>query len=150
MADALADALAYLSGARVPDDRMGVIGFGFGFGGAFALWAATTAPVTAAVTFAGGGITTPIWSDVPAGVELAGRIRAPWLGLYGDQDPETSVADVEVLRSALGSAGVAATIKRYPDAGSGFADVPGSENYRAEAGDDAWARALGWFDAHLR
>lgn len=144
----LGDALAFLADEGVADDRIGIVGFCMG--GTVALWAAATLPVAAAVTFYGSGITKPRWSGVPAGLELAGRLRAPWLGFYGDKDRSIPVEDVEALRSALGSAGVAATILRYPDAGHAFATDPASPNHVPEAARDAWTRTFGWFDAHLR
>lgn len=144
----LTDGLDFLDQAGIPGDRIGTVGFCMG--GSITLWAAATLPVAAAVTFYGGGITEPRWDGVPAGIDLAGRIHAPWLGLYGDLDPSIPVEQVEQLRSALGSAGVAATIVRYPDAGHGFATFPGSENHVAKTAADAWTRTFGWFDAHLR
>lgn len=144
----LGDALAFLADEGVDDDRIGIVGFCMG--GTVALWAAATLPVAAAVTFYGSGITKPRWSGVPAGLELAGRLRAPWIGFFGDKDRSIPVEDVEALRSALGSAGVAATIVRYPDAGHAFATDPASPKHVPEAARDAWSRTFGWFDAHLR
>ncbi len=146
--DDLTDGLAYLDQAGVPTDRIGTVGFCMG--GSITLWAAATLPVAAAVTFYGSGITEPRWEGVPAGIESAGRIRAPWLGIYGDLDPSIPVEQVEQLRSALGSAGVAATIVRYADAGHGFATHPGSADHVPRAAAEAWTRTFGWFDAHLR
>lgn len=144
----LTDALEYLTAAGVAGDRIGIVGFCMG--GSVALWAASTLPVAAAVTFYGGGISAPRWPGVPAGLESAAGLRAPWLGLYGDKDHTITVDQVETLRSTLGSSGVAATIVRYPDAGHAFATDPASPNHVAGAAKDAWSRALSWFDAHLR
>lgn len=144
----LAAALDHLVGCAVDDDRIGIVGFCMG--GTVALWAASTLPVAAAVTFYGGGISSPRWPGVPAGLESAAALRAPWLGLYGDADTSISTKEVEELRSTLGSSGVAAQIVRYPDAGHAFATDPASPNHVPEAAADAWNRTLGWFDAHLR
>jgi carboxymethylenebutenolidase len=143
----LAAALEYLTSEDV-DDRIGVVGFCMG--GTVALWAAATLPVAAAVTFYGAGISSPRWPGVPAGLESAASLRAPWLGLYGDADTSISTKEVEALRSTLGSSGVAAQIVRYPGAGHAFATDPASPKHVPEAAADAWTRALGWFDAHLR
>ena len=144
----LDDALEYLTAAGVDADRIGIVGFCMG--GTVALWAASTLPVAAAVTFYGGGISAPRWPGVPAGLESAAALRAPWLGLYGDKDSSISVREVEELRSTFGSSGVAATIVRYPDAGHAFATDPSSSKHVPEAAQDAWNRTLSWFDAHLR
>jgi carboxymethylenebutenolidase len=148
MAGDLTAALEFLLGAGVDDDRIGIVGFCMG--GTVALWAAATLPVAAAVTFYGAGITKPRWPGVPAGLESAASLRAPWLGLYGDADTSISTEEVEALRSTLGSSGVAAQIVRYPGAGHAFATDPASPHHVPEAAADAWNRALGWFDAHLR
>jgi carboxymethylenebutenolidase len=144
----LDDALEYLTAGGVDGDRIGIVGFSMG--GTVALWSAATLPVAAAVTFYGAGISKPRWRGVPAGLESAAGLRAPWLGLYGDKDRSITVDEVERLRSTLGSSGVAATIVRYPDAGHAFATDPDSSKHVPEAAKDAWSRALSWFDAHLR
>lgn len=144
----LADALAFLIGEGVAADRVGIIGFCMG--GTVALWAAATLPVAAAVTFYGGGISKPRWTGVPAGLELAPKLRAPWLGMYGDKDRSITVDEVEALRSALGTSGVAATIVRFAHAGHAFATDPASDKHVPDAAKAAWTRAFGWFDAYLR
>jgi carboxymethylenebutenolidase len=148
MAVDLAAALDHLTGEGVDDDRIGIVGFCMG--GTVALWAAATLPVAAAVTFYGAGISSPRWPGVPAGLESAASLRAPWLGLYGDADSSITIKEVEALRSTLGSSGVAAQIVRYPGAGHAFATDPASPKQVPEAAADAWSRALSWFDAHLR
>ena len=51
----LRDVLAYLTGAGVDAEQIGMVGFCMG--GSITLWAAAELPVAAAVTFYGGGIT---------------------------------------------------------------------------------------------
>jgi len=78
----------------------------------------------------------------------AADLRTPWLGMFGDLDKGIPVDDVEVLRSAVGDAEVAAEIVRYADADHGFhCDVRSS--YNQAAAKDAWTRTLAWFDAYL-
>ncbi|MHB8290808.1 MAG: hypothetical protein ACYDEY_16620 [Acidimicrobiales bacterium] len=52
---------------------------------------------------------------MPALVEMARDLQAPWLGLYGDLDEGTPVEEVESLRSAVSNARVPTNIVRYPD-----------------------------------
>lgn len=82
-------------------------------------------------------------------VEIAGRIGAPVLGLYGEADQGIPVADVETMRAALKAAGKSdSEIVLYPGAPHGFfADYRPS--YTEAAAKDAWTRCLGWFRKHL-
>ena len=120
---------------------------GFCMGGAIALHTATRGAVGAAVTFYGGGVTTGRFG-LESLVELAPKLRAPWLGLYGDLDALIPVDDVEWLRSEASRASVPTQIVRYSDAGHGFnCDV--RVDYQPDAAADAWARCLAWFEVSL-
>ncbi len=78
--------------------------------------------------------------------ELAARLNAPVLGLYGGQDPFAK--DVPAMRAALAKAGkTASQIVVYPDAGHGFhADYRAS--YNAADAKDGWTRMLAFFAAN--
>lgn len=78
--------------------------------------------------------------------ELAGRLKAPVLGLYGGKDPLAQ--GVPAMREALARAGkTGSEIIVYPDAGHGFhADYRASYNPADAA--DGWARMLAFFAAH--
>jgi len=128
----------YLQDAGVADSRIGFVGFCMG--GIVALTAAVTRPIGAAVTFYGGG--------GPPLVDLAPLLRAPWLGLYGDEDQGIPINQVEALGEAAARAGVPTEILRYPGAGHGFhCEVRAS--YHEAAALDAWARCVGWLDEYL-
>lgn len=125
------------------DAATGIVGFCFG--GRATFLAALHAPFGAAVGFYGGGIVTPRFPQFPALVDRVGELRAPWLGLFGDEDGSIPVEDVETLRRALESAPVDTEIVRYPGAEHGFhCDVRAS--YHAAAAADAWSRALAWLE----
>lgn len=128
-------------------DRTGIVGFCMG--GSVAFYAATLRPLGASVTFYGGGVATGRFGFPPL-VDLAPSLATPWLGLFGDTDQSIPVADVERLRDATGAAPVDTEIVRYPDAGHGFHcdERPGS--YSPDAAQDAWRRALEWFEGHIR
>jgi carboxymethylenebutenolidase len=77
-------------------------------------------------------------------VDVAGALRAPVLGLYGEADQGIPVATVEQMRAALTAAGSASEIILYPKGNHGFyADYRPS--YQKQHADDAWARLLAWF-----
>ena len=133
--------LARQSGAA----RIGIVGFCMG--GTVALWAAARAPVDAAVTFYGGGLGAPRWPGIPAGLELAAGLRAPWLGLYGEQDRSIPMSEVRRLGEVLADSTVPTDVVSYPGAGHAFAGT-GAGRVEAAAAD-GWARAVTWFEAHL-
>lgn len=77
-------------------------------------------------------------------VDVAGELKAPVLGLYGEADQGIPVATVEKMREALKAAGSPSEIILYPKGNHGFyADYRPS--YQKEHADDAWRRLLAWF-----
>jgi carboxymethylenebutenolidase len=105
-------------------------------------------PLAAAVTFYGGGIAEPRFGE-PSQLDLAPRLQAPWLGLYGDLDDGIPVEQVEALRRAAAGADVPTAIVRYPDAGHAFHNDDQPDAFQPAAARDAWARTLTWLDAHV-
>lgn len=76
-------------------------------------------------------------------IDLAGEIKAPVLGLYGEKDTGIPVKDVEAMRAALKKADKPGEIVLYPEAPHAFADYRPS--YRKEAAEDGWKRLKEWF-----
>jgi carboxymethylenebutenolidase len=138
-------ALAHLTDTDLAASGTGVVGFCMG--GAVALAVAAERDVGAAVTFYGGGVREGRFGFA-SGIELVSRLRAPWLGLYGDQDQAIPVADVEELRAATVAAGQPTEVVRYADAGHGFL-CDQRASYHPEAAADAWGRTLEWLDRYL-
>ncbi|MDG3009509.1 dienelactone hydrolase family protein [Rhodococcus sp. D2-41] len=128
--------------------QVGIVGFCMG--GTIALWAAASAHVDAAVTFYGSGIAKSRWRGIPSGLELAAKVRVPWLGLYGDLDKSIPIDQVEELRTALEPVNAPTQIVRYADAGHAFATDPDSPRHVADAAEDAWIRTREFFADHLR
>ena len=85
---------------------------------------------------------------MPSLQDLAPRLRAPWLGLYGDLDQSIPVEHVELLREATAKASMPTEIVRYPDAGHGF-HCDARDSYHESSATDAWRRTLEWFGRHL-
>jgi carboxymethylenebutenolidase len=120
-------AFVWLGQQGVSADRMGVVGFDTG--GTVAMVVAASRTIGAAVTLQGPGILEPLSEGLPALVDVAGDLTCPWLGIYRDDDSE----EVSKLRDAVISSETASDVVRF--------DV---------SSDEAWTRALNWFDAHMR
>jgi carboxymethylenebutenolidase len=146
--DILADidgAIAFLVDAGVEPPNIGIVGFCMG--GSIALIAAAERELGAAVTYYGGGVTTGRFGFPPL-VDLAPRLRAPWLGLFGDRDHSIPVDDVEQLRAAAAQSSSVTEVVRYGDAGHGF-HCGQRGDYHAASAHDAWRRTQEWFSTHL-
>jgi carboxymethylenebutenolidase len=143
----LAAAFAYLQDAGFLPSRSGIIGFCMG--GGVSLFAGTEYELGAAVTFYGGGLKEGRFG-LPGLIDLAGSLKTPWFGAYGDQDTGIPVDQVEELRAAAARAPVDTELVRYPEAGHGFNCDDRPASFHAESAADAWERALAFFAAHLR
>jgi carboxymethylenebutenolidase len=143
--DDLDAALLHAAEAGFAPTAIGVVGFCMG--GTLALVTAVEREVGAAVTFYGGGLTTGRFGFPPL-VELAPKLAAPWLGLFGDLDTSIPVEQVEQLRVGAASSGQPTEIVRYASAEHGF-NCDRRPSYSAEAAADAWQRMLDFFAANL-
>lgn len=95
------------------------------------------------------GSLMPFGPNATGPLDVADRLNAPVLGLYGGADAGIPLAHVERMRAALFAFGKDKTcqIHVYADAPHGFhADYRPS--YREEAAQDGWARMLAWFGKH--
>ena len=138
-------ALGHLRDAGFGDPSIGIVGFCMG--GRITFLTCTRRAIGAGVGFYGGAIVTGRPPKLAALIDET--LQAPWLGLFGDQDPSIPIEHVEQLRDALESAPVETEIVRYPDAGHGFHSEPRPASYVPEAAADAWSRTLDWFGKHL-
>ncbi|MFC4606061.1 dienelactone hydrolase family protein [Rhodococcus kronopolitis] len=147
-------AFDWLTGRGVYPDCVGVLGFDDA--GTAALLVATDRPVGAAVSVAARGIVTALRPDAPALVDAVAALQAPWLGLYGEDDPRTPPAHVERLRDATARAPVATHVVSYRGLAHRADEPPrvpadGDEADPAtQAIVDAQRRIFDWFDANLR
>jgi carboxymethylenebutenolidase len=130
-------------------DRIGVTGFCRG-GLYTLLFAAHNQEVEAAVAWYGQiqpALTPGVRTVGP--LDVAAKIDAPVLGLYGGEDLGIPVADAKAMEAALKAAGKTAEFVIYPGAPHAFfADYRPS--YRPEAARDAWGRCLAWFNRYLK
>jgi carboxymethylenebutenolidase len=79
--------------------------------------------------------------------DLAGRLRAPVLGLYGAEDAGIPLESVFAMRKELAAARSPSEIVVFPGAPHGFhADY--RESYRPMPAEEGWRRMLEWFERH--
>jgi carboxymethylenebutenolidase len=129
--------------------RTGITGFCWG-GRITWLFAAHQPQVKAGVAWYGRlvGQPSPLTPRHP--VDVAGSLRGPVLGLYGEKDTGIPLDSVDTMKAALAAGSPAARKSEfviYPDAPHAFhADYRPS--YRKEAAEDGWKRCLAWFKAH--
>jgi carboxymethylenebutenolidase len=123
--------------------RLGIIGFCRG-GRTVWEYAAHSGALKAGAAFYGSLIDppNPVWPKSPT--QLAGEMKAPVIGLYGEADTGIPVATVEAFKAALAADKKTAEFKIYPGAPHGFhADYRPS--YRKDAAEDAWTQMQTWF-----
>jgi carboxymethylenebutenolidase len=77
-------------------------------------------------------------------IDVVPKLKAPVLGLYGEEDQGIPVATVEQMRKALKEAGNPSELVLYPNTPHGF-NADYRPSYRKEQAEDAWKRMLAWF-----
>jgi carboxymethylenebutenolidase len=129
--------------------RLGVTGFCWG-GRQTWLYAAHHPGVKAAVAWYGRlvGDQNELMPSNP--IDIAAKLYAPVLGLYGGADTGIPLDTVDKMKAALAAGNAAArasTFVVYPQAPHAFhADYRPS--FRKEPAEDGWKRALAWFQQH--
>ncbi len=125
------------------EDCNGKIGScGFCFGGQMSLVLGVNRPVDALVTFYGGGMQKVF--------DKLGNLKAPVLGLYGDQDKSIPPGTVQEFDKILTKQGTPHEIVVYPNSGHAFFRDHDPNTYRPEAAKDAWERVQRFFARYLR
>lgn len=126
--------------------RLGITGFCWG-GRVVWLYAAHSKQLKAGVAWYGRleGDKTALTPQ--NAIDVAGKLNAPVLGLYGGKDQGIALDSVERMRAALKNSKVPAEIVVYPEAQHGFhADYRPS--YKQDDAKDAWQRMIAWFRAN--
>jgi len=131
-------------------DRLVITGFCWG-GRITWLYAAHNPQLKAGVAWYGRLVGQPGELTPTNPLDLAGKLHAPVLGLYGGADQSIPLASVEQMHKALAAAtnpaSKASTIRVYEQAPHAFhADYRPS--YRKEAAEDGWRRLQAWFTQH--
>ena len=74
--------------------------------------------------------------------------NGPVLGIYGEQDPNIPVAQVQTFENALKSRGIDETITVYPGVGHAFVK---SDTFRnGAAAEQAWKQMVAFLDGALK
>lgn len=126
-------------------DKLAITGFCWG-GRIVWLYAAHNPKLKAGIAWYGRvvGDKTEMQPTMP--IDVASKIRAPVLGLYGGQDQGIPVTSLEQMKQALG-ADTKSQFKVYDDAPHAFfADYRPS--YRETAAKDGWQRLQAWLKAN--
>lgn len=126
--------------------RLGITGFCWG-GRIVWLYAAHNPNLKAGVAWYGRlvGDKTELQPTYP--VDVAAKLNAPVLGLYGAADTGIPVASIDQMKGALAAAGKPSEFVVYPDTPHAFhADYRPS--YRQQPAEDGWKRLQGWFKAN--
>jgi carboxymethylenebutenolidase len=147
-------AAAHLRGLSGATAKVGVIGFCSG-GRQTLLFACSSDKVDAAVDCWGGFIhrATPDAETTPARptpvMNLVDRLSCPLFAVFGEEDQNPTVAQVEELSLRSQQAGKNVAIKVYKNAGHAFlADYRPS--YREGPASELWRDAVAFFDKHLK
>jgi carboxymethylenebutenolidase len=135
------------STGKTETSRLGITGFCWG-GRIVYMYAAHNPSVKAAVAWYGTTAEAFIPGDAAA-IDVADRIKAPVLGLYGGADTGIPAATVEAMFAKLKASGNARSeYKIYPDTPHGF-NADYRPSYRKAEAQDAWNRMLAWFKLNL-
>lgn len=124
-----------------PDCNGRVGCMGFCWGGRMSLALATKSPVDVVCTFYGGGMQN-LFDEL-------GHLRAPVLGLYGDQDQSIPPGTIEEFDRLLDRQAVEHEIVVYPNSGHAFFRDLDPTVYKPDAARDAWERTRKFLAAHL-
>jgi carboxymethylenebutenolidase len=122
---------------RVPDRKVGAIGFCFGGGMVWNLLQAGEARLAAAA---------PFYGPAPADADFSGA-EAAVFAVYAELDERVN-ASREAATAALEAAGLTHEVKTYAGAGHAFFNDTG-ERYHEAAATEAYADVLAWFGQHL-
>ncbi len=146
----VAGAAAYLRSLPTSNGKVGDIGYCSG--GRQSVLAACNVDLDACVDCYGAFVTGTPPEGYPLQVtnlvdQLPG-LRAPLLGLFGEEDSYPSPAAVAELEEILRANGKVFQIHSYPGAGHAFFSV-NRVAYRVEAANDGWERIAAFFGKYL-
>jgi carboxymethylenebutenolidase len=129
-----------------PDRAASLFTIGFCFGGRAAFLSATLGlGFAGAIGFYGSPV-GPGRGGSPAPVDVADRVEAPILGLFGGADTGIPPEAIAALDAALERAGVEHRLISYPNAPHSFFDRKAAE-FAAES-EQAWIEVLAFIRAH--
>ena len=143
-------AAEYLRSLPTSNGKVGVIGYCSG--GRQSVLAACNLDLDAAVDCYGAFVTGTPPEGFPLKVtnlvDQLPNLRAPLLGLFGNEDQYPTPEHVNELEEILKSAGKTYEFHRYDDAGHAFFSVD-RPSYRVAAANDGWERIAEFYDKYL-
>jgi carboxymethylenebutenolidase len=122
---------------RVPNAKVGAVGYCFGGGMVWNLLQDGEARLAAAV---------PYYGPAPANPDFT-RAKAAVLGIYAGNDDRVN-ASRDSADAALTAAGLEHEMHTFPGVDHAFFNDTGAR-YNAEAANQAYQETLAWFDRHL-
>lgn len=135
-------AFDYLAGLDTVDaDSIGVMGFCYG-GGVALRHAINNPQIAATVNLYGDTV-----SDPAAFGALLNEDAGPVLGIFGAEDQQIPVSEVNDFEAALAEAGIEHIVTIYPDVGHAF--VQPDTMAAGGAALEAWEQIVAFFDTHL-
>ena len=153
--EAVADGAAALAALRARPEvtgPVGVVGFCFGGGLAFAIAARNAAGGREARSTAAGtgpdALVSYYGSALPNLLHLAGQVRCPSLHHFGLDDAYIPADVVRRIEAAVTTPGADTTFRTYPGAGHAF-DNPSPAFHHAAAARQAWAATAAWLAKRL-
>lgn len=103
----------------------------------------------ACAIFYGGRVKLSMGPGTPPAIELAGNIKCPVAGYFGNEDQNPSTEDVNDYEAALAAAGVEYEFHRYDNTGHAFQSFNSEERYKPESSEDAWTKVLAFLEKNL-
>lgn len=122
---------------RLPDEKLGAVGFCFGGAMVWMLIASGDQRLAAAA---------PFYGTVPEDPDFS-TSKAAVLGIYAELDDRVN-ATRDAAESALKDAGLTHKIQMFDGADHAFFNETGMR-YNAGAAKDAWSQVLAWFEKYL-
>jgi len=144
--------LKFLKAQATSNGKVGCIGFCSG--GRHAYLAAALVPgLDAAVDCWGGGVIVPDPAQLNparpvAPIDHTPKIAAPLLGIFGNDDRNPDVEQVNKTEEELKKQGKVYEFHRYDGAGHGFFATDRA-GYRPEQAVDAWKHVFAWYEKYL-
>jgi carboxymethylenebutenolidase len=146
----VAGAAAYLRSLPTSNGKVGVIGYCSG--GRQSVLAACNVDLDAAVDCYGAFVVGTPPEGFPMKVtnlvDQLPNLRAPMLGLFGNEDQYPSPEQVNELEEILKANGKTYEFHRYDDAGHAFFSVD-RPSYRVVAANDGWERIEAFYKTYL-
>jgi carboxymethylenebutenolidase len=148
----VAGAMAFLRAQQTHNGKVGVIGFCSGGRHAY-LCACRIPDLDAVVDCWGGNVVVDDKSQLnakrpTAPIDLTEQLRAPLLGIFGNDDQNPNADQVNRTEATLKRLGKTCEFHRYDGAGHAFFNTSRSA-YRPEQAADGWEKVFAFLRKHL-